>query len=187
MYRSTILTVFALIFLAAISAFGQVAPPAPDGPPHINISNGVTPRLIAGRTASALKTLAEDHALLWSSPFRAPSAAVKSFVPLAGITAAALLVDHPISSNFPTSQDQIRYSKDVSMAGTYYSLGAAAAGFITAGSILHDRHAVETGLLAGEAVAHAESISQMLKYAAGRERPDFGEHTGRFWRHQQSF
>jgi membrane-associated phospholipid phosphatase len=42
--------------------------------------------------------------------------------------------------------------------------------------------------LAAASVAHTESVSQMLKFAGGRERPDYGDATrGRFWHGQQSF
>ena len=113
---------------------------------------------------------------------------LKTILPLAAITGTALLVDRRIASGLPNSADQVRFSKGVSVAGTYYSLGAASAAFVGIGSLTGNRRAVETGLLVAQAVAHTESIAQMLKYATGRERPDFGDAGGgRFWHGQQSF
>jgi hypothetical protein len=143
---------------------------------------------IGRQTGRGFTTLARDHALLWSSPVRGGRRALLTAAPIAAATALALALDHPIERRLPNTRDQIRYSKAVSAAGTYYTIGAAAGAFIGAGAIARDRRAVETGLLAAQAITHTESIAQMLKFAGGRERPDYGETcTGRFWRGQQSF
>jgi membrane-associated phospholipid phosphatase len=113
---------------------------------------------------------------------------LKIVLPLAAVTAAALTVDRRVASALPNTADQIRFSKRVSVAGTYYSLGAAAGAFAGIGALTGNSRALETGLIAASAVAHTESIAQMLKYVGGRERPDFGDSGGgRFWRRQQSF
>jgi hypothetical protein len=143
---------------------------------------------IGRQTGRGFTTLARDHALLWSSPFRNGRAGLLTAAPIAAATALALSVDHPIARRLPNTPDQVRYSKAVSATGTYYTLGAAAGAFIGVGAIARDRRAVETGMLAAQAIAHSESIAQMLKYAGGRERPDYGDAMrGRFWRRQQSF
>lgn len=143
---------------------------------------------LGAQVASSFNTLVKDHALLWSSPFRSRNAALRTVLPFAAATAVALTLDRTVANGLPNTRDQVRYSKAVSLAGTYYTLGAAAGAFIALGAATHNGRAVETGLLAAEAVAHTESIAQMLKYAAGRERPDFGEGArGRFWHRQQSF
>jgi membrane-associated phospholipid phosphatase len=60
--------------------------------------------------------------------------------------------------------------------------------FVVAGAVGRNHRAIETGVLVAGAVAHTEAIAQMLKYAFGRERPDFGTSVqGRWWRRQQSF
>lgn len=143
---------------------------------------------IGRNTGHGFTTLARDHALLWSSPFRGGRASLLTAAPIAAATIVALKLDQPIVRRLPNTSDQIRYSKAVSAAGTYYSIGAAAGAFIGVGAIARDRRAVETGLLAAQAITHTESIAQMLKFAGGRERPDFGDaRLGRFWRGQQSF
>lgn len=133
-------------------------------------------------------SLVKDHALMWSSPVRAPKQALKIGLPLAAATAFALSVDRKIDSGLPNTPDQIRYSKAVSQAGAYYTLGAAAGTFFAAGAVTGNARAMETGLLAAASVAHTESIAQMLKFAFGRERPDYCDPVrGRFWSRQQSF
>jgi hypothetical protein len=145
-------------------------------------------RPLTSEVRRGFTTLVRDHALMWSSPVRAPRKALTTALPLVAATAVALQFDHPLASRLPNSRDQIRYSKAVSEAGAYYSVGAAAGAFVALGAVAGSRRAVETGLLAAASVAHTESISQMLKYAAGRERPDFGDTVrGRFWHRQQSF
>lgn len=133
-------------------------------------------------------TLVKDEASLWSSPLRARRDCLNTIAPLVAITGTALSIDRRLARGLPDSADQIRYSKGVSVAGTYYSLAGAAAAFVGVGAATGNRRAIETGLIAAQAVAHTESIAQMLKYAAGRERPDYGDAGGgRFWRRQQSF
>lgn len=135
-----------------------------------------------------IRTLVRDHALMWSSPARMSRKDLKFVLPVAGLTALALTTDRRLHSSLPHTEDQIRVSKVISVAGTYYSIGAFAGGMMTAGFIARDRRAVETGLLAATAVTHTESVAQMLKYAFGRERPDFNAAGGgRFWRREQSF
>jgi membrane-associated phospholipid phosphatase len=132
--------------------------------------------------------LVKDHALLWSSPARSPQQALRTVLPFVAATAAALSLDHRMESRLPNSPDQIRYSKAVSIGGAYYSLAAGAGALAAVGAVTRNRRAVETGMLAAVAMAHTESIAQMLKYAAGRGRPDFGDSArGRFWERQQSF
>ncbi len=165
----------------AVAAYGQ-SPPGASSPP-----TGV-PVKVAKTVRSGFTTLVRDEALLWSSPLRFRRDDLDTIVPLMVVTGAALRVDRGFAAGLPNSNDQIRYSKGVSVAGTYYSLGAAAGAFVGLGALAGNRRAVETGLIAAQAIAHTESIAQMLKYAAGRERPDFGDAgSGRFWRRQQSF
>ena len=179
------------ILVTALAVPAQESPerfePAPATLAGSEPSPGIAFKL--GRSArSSFGTLVRDEALLWSSPVRSTRHSLRTILPLAGITGAALLVDRRIASGLPNSADQVRFSKGVSVAGTYYSLGAASAAFVGVGSLTGNRRALETGLLVAQAVAHTESIAQMLKYAAGRERPDFGDAGGgRFWHRQQSF
>ena len=143
---------------------------------------------IGRQTGRGFSTLTRDHALLWSSPFRGGRSALLTAAPIAAATALAFKLDRPIARRLPNTPDQIRYSKAVSAAGTYYTLGATAGAFVGIGAIARDRRAVETGMLAAQAIAHSESIAQMLKFAGGRERPDYGDAIrGRFWHGQQSF
>jgi membrane-associated phospholipid phosphatase len=170
---------FTLLCLLGVSAGAQ--------PPTTETRASLLAR-IGRHTGNGFTTLVRDHALLWSSPFRGGRAALRTTVPIAAATAFALTLDQPIVRRLPNTPDQVRYAKYVSASGTYYTLGAAAGAFVGVGAIAHNRRAIETGLLAAQAIAHTESIAQMLKFAGGRERPDYGEgHHGRFWRGQQSF
>ncbi len=182
---------FSLITDTAQAQSPEWVPVAPQ-PPAASASGRNVMSGVAGRIGSEVSTgftiLARDHALLWSSPVRSPERAWKTALPLVAVTAVSLQFDRRLLAALPKSGDTMRYSKAVSQAGTYYTLGAAAGAFVALGAAAGNRRAVETGLLAAASVAHVESIAQILKYAAGRERPDFetGTH-GRFWQRQQSF
>lgn len=142
---------------------------------------------IGHQTGNGFTTLARDHAMLWSSPFRGGRKTLYTAAPIAAATIVALKLDHPIVRRLPNTPDQVRYSKAVSSAGTYYAIAGAAGGFIGVGAITRNRRAIETGLLAAQTITHTEAIAQVLKFA-GRERPDYGDaRLGRFWRGQRSF
>lgn len=180
-----------VLCLSAAAAHGQNCPDEAENIPALSVTSVNRSRSAFTRTAegvrSAFTTLVRDEALLWISPARSPRATLNTVFSLIAVTGAALSADRRLASGLPNSADQVRYSKAVSVAGTYYALGAASGAFTGIGALTGNRRAVETGLLAAQAVAHTESIAQMLKYAAGRERPDFGDAGGRFWRRQQSF
>ncbi len=178
---------FMLLGLMTVSARPQSpeAVPATPEPPAQNA--GISGR-IGSEVYAGFSVLMRDHALLWSSPVRSPGRAWKTALPLVAITAVSLQFDRRVATALPDSADRIRYSKAVSQAGANYTLGAAAGVFMAVGAATGNRRAVETGLLAAASLAHTESIAQMLKFAAGRERPDFGDGApGRFWHGQQSF
>jgi membrane-associated phospholipid phosphatase len=171
-------------WFAATPAHAQRRAPPPDEP----VESRSLPARIGSQARRGFLTLVEDHALLWSSPARSPGQALKTVMPFVAATAVALTMDHRVESGLPNSADQVRYSKAVSVGGAYYSLAAGAGALAAVGAAAGSRRAVETGMLAAVAVAHTESIAQMLKYATGRERPDFGDSArGRFWRREQSF
>ncbi|HYO80350.1 MAG TPA: hypothetical protein VES20_03045, partial [Bryobacteraceae bacterium] len=116
---------------------------------------------------SGFSTLVRHEALLWASPFRSPRTTFRILAPLAAATGTAIALDRRLASALPNTADQVRYSKGVSVAGSWHTLAAASGAFVGVGAIMRDRKAIETGLIAAEAIAHTESIAQMLKYATG--------------------
>jgi membrane-associated phospholipid phosphatase len=136
---------------------------------------------------SGFFTLLEDHKSIWTSPFRADRRTLPWLLPLAAATSAAIPFDTRIAAGLPNTQGQISAGLAVSHAGNYYALGGAAASFYLGGRLAGNGRARETGLIAAQALLHTHAVTQLLKFATGRERPDFGEGQGRFWQRQQSF
>jgi hypothetical protein len=142
----------------------------------------------ARRPLQWFSTLVRDHVAIWASPFRnGRDGAVQYFVPIALATSAALPIDRRIASNLPNTSDQVRVSKAIAHAGDHFALGGLATAFLIAGRARKDDRARETGVLALQAILHTHAVSQMMKFAAGRERPDYEDGKGRFMHRQQSF
>jgi membrane-associated phospholipid phosphatase len=137
--------------------------------------------------SSTFLTLVKDHKDIWLGPSKIDRHQLPWLLPVVGATAAMTPFDTRVARALPNSPAQLKAGRAVSQAGTYYALGGLSATFYLAGRLTGSGRARETGILAAQALAHTESVSQMLKFAFGRERPDYGTGEGRFWNGQQSF
>ncbi len=141
-------------------------------------SGGNTCDVSQARTC--VKNFFADQAGIWSSPLRLHPQDALWLVPLAGATAVSLNYDVQTLQQVSTSPNRIRISNDLSNAGAYGAIGAAGATYLI-GKITHDETARETGVLSLEAIADASLVTEVLKLATNRERPDVGTGQGRFW------
>jgi len=123
---------------------------------------------------------AYDQKVLWTGPFRARIQDLNWLVPAIGMAAGLINADSELSSRIDPAGSLARNSKTLSNAG----LGVAVAG---AGSLYFfgrarsDDHQRETGILSGEAALNGVVITEVLKLATQRERPNDGTGQGRFW------
>lgn len=136
--------------------------------------------------ASLLHNMILDQQAIWTSPFHLRLADVNWILPAAGIAAVSLASDTHISEALTKSPSR------VSKSTTFSDYGIAAFGGIAGGSwllgkITHDDHEQETGLLSGEAAVDAVGVTQVLKFAFGRQRPADGTGQGLFWKGGSSF
>ncbi len=120
-----------------------------------------------------------DQGFFWSRPFRAQREDWKTWALLAGGTAALLPLDSPTARALADSPPGQGY--DVSrrigdLSGWAVDLGTAG-GFYLVGRLRADGRARETGLLGTQAVLNAVILTELLKTAAGRDRPT--RHGGR--------
>lgn len=129
---------------------------------------------------TCFKDFLADQAGIWTSPFRVRAQDALWLVPLAGATAVSLNYDVQTLQRVSTSPNRIRISNDLSNAGAYGAIGAAGATYLI-GKITHSETARETGVLSLEAIADASVVTEVLKLATNRERPDVGTGQGHFW------
>lgn len=132
-----------------------------------------------------LRHMAGDQRQFWSSPkeLRRP-AALKTFLPFAGLTAALIAGDCSIAKQVPASQ--VQRSRDISNYAVF-SLVGAAAGSYAFGKWAGNDHLRETGFLSGEAALNSTLIAYAFKEATLRQRPYEADGSGRFWQGRSSF
>ena len=105
-----------------------------------------------------------------------------------GLATAALIATDKTTSGWVDRYGSLPgASHGVSDLGSIYATGGTVAGFYLVGSAIHDRRARETGRLSAEALVDTAILTEILKFAAGRKRPDYGSGRGQFFDHGSSF
>ncbi len=135
---------------------------------------------------SLLKNIVRDQKTMWTSPARIRYEDMNWLVPVAGITTASLFADTGLSQALKPSSSAVTKSNTFSNYGLA-AFGGLSGGMYLWGTMMHDDHQRETGLLSGEAGLDAVGITSVLQYAFGRQRPTDGNGGGGFWQHGTSF
>ena len=99
-----------------------------------------------------LKHIVTDQKQFWTSPARFRTKDLKWILPGVGITAAFIASDSWWSKQVNPSH--VQTSLNISDYGTYSLIGLGGASFLF-GSMTHDDHLQETGLLSAEAAINA--------------------------------
>jgi hypothetical protein len=131
-----------------------------------------------------LKHIVGDQKQFWTSPTRFRTKDLKWILPAAGITAAFIASDSWWSRQ--VNPNHVQTSLNISDYGTYSLIGLGGASFLL-GSITHDGHLQETGLLSGEAAINATGVTYLFKEITQRERPLQGNGNGDFFTGGSSF
>ncbi|MBY0504786.1 MAG: phosphatase PAP2 family protein [Bryobacteraceae bacterium] len=136
------------------------------------------------------KRFAADEWKILSSPFRPSSynaqRVTRYIVPFALVTGALIATDRRSGAALPNTQDQRVWSGRVSQLGAWYSLTGISGATYLAGRFTGNGRAQETGLLALEALGHAQVSVFAIKQLTNRERPQ-DDAKGRFWQGGTSF
>ena len=104
-------------------------------------------------------------------------------MPFAGATAVAIHYDARAQQELGIDQTRIDASNAISQLGATYTVLGAGGALYAVGRLTHNDHLAETGRLGAEAIIDATLVSEALKLATNRERPDEGNGTGGFWPH----
>jgi hypothetical protein len=171
---------FAVAALAIFSLFGQAL--------HLS-AQAVPAQGGAARNCgiSALQVCAlhviEDEYKIVTSPLRVGRNDLLWIAPFAAGTGYTLTKDASILQDLglnPTREKHFNTASNI--LGIYAPVAYSGIGFI-AGSITHDDHLKETGILVTEAGVDSLILNTALQYSVNRQDPKQGDGTGRFWPH----
>jgi len=130
--------------------------------------------------------LAHDQLQFWTTPFHAQRDQAKFAFPFLAFAGAAVASDHWISEQVPGSPRELKRSLDFSNYAAYSLVGGIGTAYFW-GSITHNDHMSETGLLAGEAAINSTAVAYLLKAMTQRPRPLAGNGSGGFFQGGDSF
>ena len=150
--------------------------PAPTATPDAN-SGSDKPVTVKG---SIMRGLHDEVAVL-TSPARFQVRDLRWFVPLTAATATAFVTDEKTMQEVVTSNPSFNQRAiDVSngMVGGVIAMPVA---LFAAGSLRHDDHARETGILGSQAMVNAFLVGELVKLVSFRERPNVDNGEGRFF------
>jgi hypothetical protein len=133
-----------------------------------------------------LHHLVNDQKEFWSTPFRLQKQDAKVLVPFGLFTGGLIAADSWISKQVPDKPSQLQRSLNISDYSTYSMIGISGAAFLL-GSMKHDDHLREAGLLSGEAALNATGVTYLGKVITQRPRPMQSDGNGTFFTGGYSF
>ena len=136
--------------------------------------------------APFVKHIVRDQEQFWTAPSRLRIKDLQWIVPSAAATAGLILGDSWISRQASNAPSQLNRSLHISDYTTYTVIGADGGAFLL-GSLTHNDHLEESGLLAGEAAINSTAVTYLFKEITQRQRPMEGNGNGDFFHGGASF
>jgi hypothetical protein len=138
-----------------------------------------------GLGGKVVKRFLHTQADLWTAPRRMRLKDFQWILPAGGMTASLIASDSRTAPEFQRSFDQHN-------AGKLSDLGVGAYAGVSSGLYLLGKWKGNaqlrvTGELVAESMIHSLVMTEVSKYAFGRERPTSGRRTGHFWQGGDSF
>jgi membrane-associated phospholipid phosphatase len=128
-----------------------------------------------------------DQKSIWTSPFHMDREDAFEWAGFGALTASLIVTDRRTAHLLENGSTQVAWSNGVSRAGAAYTVLPVMAGFYLYGALADNQKARETGVLGGEALLDGLIVSELLKLAAGRNRPNAPHQPGDFFRGGASF
>lgn len=128
-----------------------------------------------------------DQKAIWTSPFHMKRKDAGWWAGFGALTAAAIVTDRRTTHLLENSAGQVRWGNNVSRVGAVYTVLPEVAGFYLYGVLSDNQKARETGVLGGEALLDSLIVVEVLKTAAGRNRPNAAHEPGNFFDGGASF
>ena len=111
---------------------------------------------------------------------------MKTIIPIAAISAGLFASDADFSSQLSRSPSRINTSNNIANFGVA-AMVAGGGGMYLYGRFGGNEHTRESGLLSSEAAIDSVIVSEVIKLATQRERPNEGNGQGHFWVGGSSF
>jgi hypothetical protein len=171
-----------VIFFATLAAWGESSNTAPSAPTP-------TPTPVVQRDDSHyasdnpvkfLRNLGRDQKAIWTSPFKVRIEDLNWLVPLTGLSVGLINADAELSSRISGTSSFGKHASTVSNGGVALMLGGSGSLYLL-GKYTGNEHKKEAGILSIEAATNAVVVSEVLKVATQRARPDDGNHQGEFF------
>ena len=175
--------------LAGCSSVTSAQEPSKDqapasAPQSVTVPKGFSPGPVDIK--SLPKNLFLDQKIFFTAPFHMNERQLQWAVPAVLVGAALIAGDKTLEKHVPTNPTTVSRAGSASNAGVGILAGAGAGMFLL-GHLQHDDQKRETGILAGEAAIGSFLDTELIKYAAGRDRPFVGTSPGRFFVGGDSF
>ena len=121
-----------------------------------------------------------DQKTIWASPYKARVQDLNWIVPIIGVTAGLIDSDAELSSRIDTTSSFAQNANAISNGGLAIALGGSG-GLYLLGKYHYNPHQQETGILGIEAATDALLVTEALKVATWRQRPNVGTGNGLFF------
>jgi membrane-associated phospholipid phosphatase len=128
-----------------------------------------------------------DQKAIWTSPFHMDKEDAIEWASFGVVTASLIITDRRTSHFLENSPTQVNWSNNVSQAGAAYTVIPVMSGFYLYGVLADNQKARETGVLGGEALLDGLIVSELLKVAVRRNRPNAPTQPGDFFKGGASF
>lgn len=138
-------------------------------------------------TGKLVRNTLLDQKDLWLSPFHPTKKQAAEWLGFGAVATALVVTDRRTSHTFENSRGQVNWGNNVSNIGASYTLLPEVAGFYLYGVLGNNQKSRETGVLGGEALLDSLIVVEVLKTAAGRNRPNAASQPGDFFKGGQSF
>jgi PAP2 superfamily len=133
------------------------------------------------------RNILSDQKAIWTAPFCIERNDAKWMVP-GGVGMGALITTDRITGDEIAEFDRgVKASRIISYPGSTYGVGAVAATFYIIGRNENNARARETGILISEAAVDSLIVTNVLKVASQRARPDADRERSEFFDGGSSF
>lgn len=130
------------------------------------------PATLVAQPLTPVRDILKDQARIWQFPWGvAHGRHWKPVLTVTAVTAAAVVLDSPDTPYFRRTQTFRGFNRAFSGLNTGLGEGLVPVTLLMTGLIHRDARAEETGVLAGEALADAEILSEAMKNITRRLRP----------------
>lgn len=136
---------------------------------------------------SVPRNILTDQKAIWTSPAHINDSNAIGPVLLVLATTVAITTDHQVMSSSKLQNTTLNNEGSTASDGLVGGFIAAPVLIYGLGSIHHDEHATETGILGGEAILDSLGVNEVLKIVALRERPTVDNAKGKFFQTSVGF